>query len=281
MKRIPHRPQQRSRTLAVLCSIAAATIGLAAGAIAAPASADGRPPAGARKAEAVRDLKSAIAQTAAVVEGRVVDIQHEFSEAEGPWTRVTLADVKAHMGSSPSTVEIRHFGGPLPNGKMMIATELPAFVQGGRYVVFLRNTAWNLSPVVGELALRAERVEGREVLVNSDGLAVTGVGKQGVEFGEALFDALPLDGSAPKLMEGRKLAQMARQPLERSRFVRALGDAVAMQGLAVAGPFYRMPAGEFRWRANATAAKPGVLPTVTPAQAAAQAAPEVDTTRPN
>jgi hypothetical protein len=274
---------KRNRTsglssFAALCGIAAAALGVVADAQAATQIVAERPPLSARKPEAVVDLQSTVRQTAAIVEGTVARIDHDYSEAEGPWTRVTLADVKAHFGNAPDTLELRHFGGPLPNGRAVVAAELPAFVAGKRYVVFLRNTAWNLSPVVGELALRAESFGGREVLVNSDGLAVTGIGKRGVEFGSALFENLPFDGSAPKALK-RSLAAMPHQPLDRNAFVQAMASAVSTNGLAVGGTFYGQPAGEFKWRANGTSPRPGMqMPA---AAQGSTAAPEVDASRPN
>src|SRR5262245_23615736 len=133
-------------SLAVVLGIGAAALGSLRGLEAVQAQAiHNRPPPTAPKPLPVGDLRSAIDQTAAIVEGLVTDIQYDYSEEEGPWTRVMLSDVHAYFGSAPPQVEIRHFGGPLPNGRMLVAAELPVFVQGKRYIVFLRNTAWNVS----------------------------------------------------------------------------------------------------------------------------------------
>ena len=207
-----------------------------------------------RKATAVVDLQSAIAQTAAVVEGTVTDIRHEYSDAEGPWTHVTLSGVKSHFGNAPATVEIRHFGGPLPNGRQLVVAELPVFVQGKSYLVFLRNTEWNLSPVLGDLALRREMIGETEVLVNSDGLAITGVGPSGVEVGPALFEGPKGDGSKSKALDRSSLASFERRPLDRQGFVQALHTAMAGSRLSVDGAVAPLPAGEFKWRAVPTAA---------------------------
>ncbi len=236
-------------------------------------------PATARKAAPITDLASAVRQTAAVVEGVVSDIRYDYSDEAGPWTRVILSDVYAHFGSVPETVEIRHFGGPLPNGRLMIAAELPVFVRGGRYVVFLRNTAWNVSPVVGDLALRVETLGDAEVLVKSDGQAVTAVGPRGVEVGAALFASPELDGTAPKALY-ESVSALARAPLDRWSFVEALGATLAEEGLAVEGAFYDRPAGEFTWRAQRTA--PPVRAAAPASTAAARdGGPELDTSNPN
>ena len=51
--------------------------------------------AAANQAGAMEDLRSAVQQTAAVVEGLVSDIAYEYSEQDGPWTRVMLSNVRA------------------------------------------------------------------------------------------------------------------------------------------------------------------------------------------
>jgi hypothetical protein len=204
----------------------------------------------------VVDLQSALTQTSAVIEGLVTAIQYEYSDDQGPWTRVTLANVRPLFGSAVSVGEIRHFGGPLPDGRLVVASELPVFVEGKEYIVFLRNTKWNLSPVVGDLALRVEAVEGNEVLVNSDGQAITGVGAAGVTLGPALFEGPQRDGTAPQPLAAG-LSLLERKPLDRGRFVDALRSAMATQALQVAGTFSARPAGEFKWRGQAAAASPG------------------------
>jgi len=203
-----------------------------------------------------------------------------YSDSDGPWTRVVLSDVKTHLGSAPAVVELRQFGGRLPNGKQVVAAELPVFVQGKRYIVFLRNTSWNLSPVVGDLALRVEKVGETEVLVNTDGMAVTGVGAMGPQFGEALFEGPKFDGT-PSAALGKRLTSLARAPLDRAGFVQAMRSQVASKDMRLTGSFNARPGGEFKWRAIPTAASAD-----TPRADAGTAthsgggAVEADTTRP-
>jgi hypothetical protein len=199
----------------------------------------------------VDDLQRAVEQTAAVIEGLVFDIQYDYSEEAGPWTRVFLSNVRVLFGDAPSTVEIRHFGGPLPSGRLMVAAELPVFVRGKEYIVFLRNGEWNVSPVVGDLALRVEPWGGAEVLVNSDGQAVTRVGGGGVEVGPTLFDGPQRDGSAPQTLVN-VLPSFESKPIARLEFVKSLQDSLAAGGLTVAGKFTDRPAGAFRWRGQRT-----------------------------
>ena len=154
---------------------------------------------------------------------------------------MTLANVRPLFGTAPSVAEIRQFGGLLPDGRMVVASELPVFVEGKEYVLFLRNTKWNVSPVVGDLALRVEAVEGNEVLVNSDGQAITGIGSAGLTVGPALFEGPKLDGTVPQALAGG-LSLAAGKPLDRNRFVSSLRAAMATQALTVAGTFSERPA---------------------------------------
>jgi hypothetical protein len=76
-------------------------------------------------------------------------------------------------------VNLRVLGGPTPRGTWLAVSELPQLALDSQYVVFLRNTDWTFSPIVGNLAFRVETIAGREVLVNPDGRAVTGWGENG------------------------------------------------------------------------------------------------------
>jgi hypothetical protein len=197
----------------------------------------------------VVDLQSAVVQTAAIARGTVTDIQYDYSETEGPWTRVTLSNVQPLAGNAPPTIEIRQFGGLLPNGALLVAAELPVFVLDREYIVFLRNTEWNVSPVVGDLALRVEKVDDAEVVVNSDGQPVTRIGAGGFEFGPTLFEPFDINGTAPKAISG-SLRNSGIRPLDRERLALSLQSAMSADALRVAGTFSPKPAGGFNWRAQ-------------------------------
>jgi hypothetical protein len=235
------------------------------------------PPATATRPGPVVNLATAIAQTSAVVEGTVADIQHDYTDEDGPWTTVILKDVRAHFGESGPFVEIRQFGGPLPNGKTLVAAELPVFERGKHYVVFLRNTAWNVSPVVGDLAFSVESVGGTEVLVNSDGEPVTDVGAAGVRLGPAILEDKLRAGTQPRTL-GSGLQALQRRNLDRKTFLASLRTTMGTR-LTVGGPFYDRPAGEFKWRALPTA-RTGSGRTAGPLDLVGSRAPERDTTAP-
>jgi hypothetical protein len=238
------RTLQRSFLMAALALVVApATLvqAQAAQPIARPA------PATAAEPKAVTDLASALAQTAAVVEATVAELRDEYRDAEGPWTRVVLGDVKVHAGSAPEALELWQFGGVLPNGRLMVAAELPAFVAGKRYLLFLRNTAWNVSPIVGQLALRVEQLGGVEVLVTSDGQAVTGLDASGAVLGASLFS--PAYARTTPAATAPLSALGKAQPMDRARFLAALGrQLAASKSTKISGVFLERPAGRFQWR---------------------------------
>lgn len=207
----------------------------------------------------VVDLQSAARQTAAIVDGIVADIKYDYSEEDGPWTTVILAKVRPLAGAAPETIALRHFGGPLPNGGVMVAAELPVFVRDKEYIVFLRNTEWNVGPVVGDLAFRVDTVDDREVLVNSDGQPVLQVGPYGFDLGQAVFEGPQRDGSAPKPIEGSLKALARTPPLDLASFTKSLESNLAAQGLRIEGAFSEKPAGAFSWHRQLASPSPDAI----------------------
>jgi len=122
-------------------------------------------------------------QIYSVVRGTVDDIHFEYDDCLGPRTVVRFREVEVILGGAleDRSFELRDIGGPLPNGVFVGVTELPRYVLGGDYVLVLRNTDWRYSAVIGDLAFRAETVAGKEVLVNTDGFAASGVSELGIE----------------------------------------------------------------------------------------------------
>lgn len=260
-------------------ALAALLLAGSAGLVAGPAAAQPQAPAqiqtpriaravaaGTAAPRAVHDLASALAQTAAVVEATVVELGAEYNDAEGPWTRVVLRDVKAHFGRAPKQLELWQFGGVLPSGRVMVAAELPVFSKGARYVLLLRNTSWNLSPVVGLYAFRVENVDGVEALIGNDGQPLVGLDASGVSYGAAMFEPAPYDGqpaarvrapSGARDVAGSVAVSHATRPMSRAGLVAALTQATngATNGakLVITGDLRERPAGGFSWRGQAVA----------------------------
>jgi hypothetical protein len=142
-------------------------------------------------------------QTAAVIEGDVQDVSFQYDDQQGPRTVATMANIVVHVGSlgssPPRTLELRSFGGFLPDGREVIAVHVPAFAPGKRHVVFLRNTDWVLSPVAFGFVFRVEHQGSRGAVVDPFGRLVVGVGMSGPVPGApfwARFDG-GLDPSTP------------------------------------------------------------------------------------
>ncbi|MBC7789612.1 MAG: hypothetical protein H7Z74_06680 [Anaerolineae bacterium] len=131
---------------------------------------------------ALNDLSSVVSQLNAIVQADVRDISTAFDRCEGPRTVLHLRNVRSLLGHPHAgDMELRVFGGPLPDGRYARASESPRYVAGRRYLLFLFNTDWRFSPVIADLAFRLEPVARREVLVSPDGHGVTGVSALAVE----------------------------------------------------------------------------------------------------
>ncbi|MDD2047566.1 hypothetical protein [Pseudomonas putida] len=127
-------------------------------------------------------IESLVKQTSAIVHGQVTGISYSYDDCLGPRTVVSLSRVETLAGTSVGDhISLITFGGKLPSGKFVTASELPRYVDGASYVLFLFNRDWRFSPVIGDLAFREETIGGRKVLVDSDGFGVSGIGKLGIE----------------------------------------------------------------------------------------------------
>lgn len=137
---------------------------------------------GIRRPEALSDLASVVRQLNAVLLAQIRDISTDFDRCEGPRTVLHLGNVKTLLGAAHTdTLQLRVFGGPLPNNRYVELSESPRYVLGGRYVLFLFNTDWRFSPVISNHAFRIEQAGEREVLIAPNGHAVTGVSPLAVE----------------------------------------------------------------------------------------------------
>ena len=205
--------------------------------------ADAAPPGG------LGSLKSVIERTAAVVEGDVSAIRYDYDERTGPRTLVTLGEPRVHLGSAPpGPLKLQPMSGPLPDGRFLMIPELPRFSQPGRYLVFLENTTWFYSPVVGALALRVEVVDGTELLISQEGFAVTGIGRDGLSYeGPQLFE--PVREITRRLAPPVALERDgAPRGLSVAAFVAALSAFAAREGVEFGGGFSAVPDPSRTWR---------------------------------
>jgi len=198
-----------------------------------------RPPLSAAEPAAVPDLSSALAQTAAIIDGRVSRVSTEYTEETGPWRRIEFDNVLVHRGNAEGgRLAFVQQGGDFPDGTVLELSTAHDFVVGSRYVLFLRNTNWNLSPVVGEYCFRVESDQGREMLIARDGTALLGLSVHGAAMSNTLFMPRDLNGDPPR--------RTAVPPPSRVLSVQGLLDAVDSSLVAIGqgnlnGEFYNEP----------------------------------------
>jgi hypothetical protein len=121
-----------------------------------------------------------LGQTATIFRGVLKDVKFTYENCAGPRTNYVFSDSSSIAGEKvASEVNLRVLGGPTPRGTWVGVSELPKLALDSQYVVFLRNTDWTFSPIVGNLVFRVETIGGREVLVHPSGRAVTGWGEDG------------------------------------------------------------------------------------------------------
>jgi hypothetical protein len=207
-----------------------------------------------------RSLEDVLGQTAAVIEASVADVSYQYDDVEGPRTVATLNDIVVHMGEAFSkdtgSLELRSFGGFLPDGSEMSATHVPRLAHGERYLVFLRNTDWALSPIAFEHAFRVVKIGAARGLVDPYGRLVAGLGHHGVVPGPEIF-ARPQGGLDPARPERFAVwvteAHVARalDPIELVGALRSFAEATAIWP---SGAFSRAPAvnSASPWRRVAT-----------------------------
>jgi hypothetical protein len=236
-----HRLRARVRHGALLFSAVSLVLGASALFTGGASAQDTRtrPPPTAPQPAQVFNALSALAQTALVVEGTVKEAISEFSEDTGPWTRFELTEVVVHFGEGKlERLALAQRGGNYPDGGMLVVSTSPEFVVGARYLVFLRNTSWNLTPVVGDYVFRLETEDGRQLLVGPTGGAVVDFDEDGVVLSEPLYAPADLNGSPPERLK-EPLPARTLDVTQLSKGVQAFLDA---KGLKIAGTYYDEPA---------------------------------------
>jgi hypothetical protein len=132
--------------------------------------------------QALDSLASVVRQLNAIILADLRDISTDYESCEGPRTVLHFGNVQSLLGMSHTdTLQLRVFGGPLPQNRYVADSKSPRYVLGGKYLLFLFNTDWRFSPVISDHAYRVEMAAGKEVLIAPNGHAVTGVSPLGVE----------------------------------------------------------------------------------------------------
>jgi hypothetical protein len=179
---------------------------------------------------------------ASLVEGDAGDPTFEYSDALGPRTVTTLSNVVTLIGPKvPSTIQLRIYGGPLPDGSAAYIAEIDPLARGGHYVLFLSRKGWFATPILGA-PLRRETIEGREILVTDTGFAVGGLATHGYALaGPQLFLQRTefRERNLPRLPTGASLGPTTT--LSVSDFATAIASTVASAGIVLDGAFYEDP----------------------------------------
>lgn len=148
-----------------------------------------------------------LAQTAAVFRGVLKDVSFGYDDCAGPRTHYVFSDATTLVGVQVQPqVMLKVFGGPTPYGTWAEISEHPQLALDSEYVVFLRNTDWTYSPIVGNWVFRREMLAGREVLIDPTGYAVTGWGEDG-----PALSAGPVSGAVGQRLRRYPRAELPTQ----------------------------------------------------------------------
>jgi hypothetical protein len=204
-----------------------------------------------------RSYTAVIDQTAAVVTGLVTNVNETYNEREGPRTLVTLSSLAVLWGSfDASTVTLKMFGGTVPGHRGRVdETHIPTFVDGKRYVVFLSNRDWRLSPVTARQAYLIERVHSKDLVVTFDGHAVFGIDDiQGPSRSFAVY-RIPdeVEEDFVPTVDASITPAMLTRGYSVGEFASALRTWGSRRGIAVHGTFNDQPYSTGNWRIIAAA----------------------------
>jgi hypothetical protein len=211
-----------------------------------------------------RSYTAVIDQTAAVVAGLVTRVEEAYNEREGPRTLVTLSSIAVLWGTydAPS-VTLKVFGGTVPGHRGRVdEAHIPTFVEGSRYVVYLSNRDWRLSPVTARQAYVIQRVHDTDLVVTLDGHAVFGIDDIEGPRRSFLVYRIPdevEDGFVPTVDES-VTPDMVKRAYSVREFAEALRTWGSRHGVAVHGAFNDQPYTSGSWRivaARPTRSLPG------------------------
>lgn len=168
----------------------------------------------------------------AIIEADIVSAQYTYDNTLGPRVQLNLANIVVDAGVVPKLTTLSQFGGPLPDGTTMRATDLPVLTPGSRYVLFLGKDPWFYTPVWSYLAFRLENIAGQQVVVGPTGKSVLSISSDGVKFGQtSIVDytgAIDPISVLPRLATASATTPDIAQSLSRDSFI-ASAQAAAVQ----------------------------------------------------
>lgn len=210
--------------------------------------------------EDFQSTKSILRRSAAVVQVVADRIAYAFDQHTGPRTVVTFTVSDVLAGSyEKATLELRLFGGPLPDGTTVSTSDEVKYVEGASYVLFLSNEPWFFEPTVGE-PLRVDEIDGQQVLSDTHGRALRSLSPRGMSFGAELVaeDAAPpapgaRDENAKATVGALSESPAAVRPLavaealDVATFSRLLEEAIEAEGVMPNGQFGPAPRQRDDW----------------------------------
>jgi hypothetical protein len=199
-----------------------------------------------------KSYKAVVDQTAAVVQGTVTSVTESYNEQEGPRTLVTLSELKVLWGRfrAPS-VTLRLFGGPVPGRRGRVdEVHIPTFVRGKSYLVFLSNRDWRLSPVTARQSFIIERVQGKDIVVTTDGYAVFGIDAVTGPTRQFSVYRIPneIDENLVPPVDTSITPKMVAEVYSAAEFVAELRAWASRNKVSVSGSFNEKPYATTSWR---------------------------------
>lgn len=126
---------------------------------------------------------TALAFVGTVIES---DPTHFDEQRNEPATKVTFL-IDEVLKGTPSGPEVAFVipGGEYPNGEILEYENSPVFLENETYVIFVRDGPWTITPITNwwHSAFRSAEVDGKQVLVNQFGQAVTKIDDEGFSVG--------------------------------------------------------------------------------------------------
>ncbi len=206
----------------------------------------------------VHSTLDAISNTAAIVEGHVMDYSYAYDPASGPRTVATLSNVTTHFGDfRDHTVAVATLGGPIAERRWLFMPELPHLTVDTRYLVFLTNVDWFYTPVVGNYIFRLEPgPDGADVLIDPSGRAVVGVSAAGLRLTPDPVVDGQLDFLTPQVKP--QVLEAERSQLARGMSKEAFLSSIRMmlQSAPLTGEFQRLPTAGRVWNRGNAATTP-------------------------
>jgi hypothetical protein len=183
---------------------------------------------------------------AAIVEFEVLGMRHDYDSRLGPRLVVSIANPIAHAGLAPAETEFRQFGGPTPDGRFQVVSELPRFSVGARYILFLPALAWFYTPAWAGLAFRVEPFARKTVVLGMGGTPVLGFDCNGVRFGRTRVVEGRFDLATPLAPQTRVASVTEGDPdvaaaLTREQFLAAADAAARAAGAKLGAPVTLTP----------------------------------------